>query len=146
MYIKQNRDFFKRYEKELKPIIEELKNQPFSWQKFEWNCKGERRRISDFIIQFRPSGIRVKRPVFSPALVAFTKTQIPIIDWEYRYMPKREAANLQSLGDIRLPELETAAFKALGNAVNAKIVQLIAERLVRIDTPLQNKKLNCNSL
>ncbi|MEZ0487649.1 DNA cytosine methyltransferase [Fibrella aquatica] len=142
LFIKQNREFFQRYQNELWPVMEELKNQPFSWQKFEWNCKGERRRITDFIIQFRPSGIRVKRPVFSPALVAFTKTQIPIIGWEYRYMTKREGANLQSLGDIELPELETPAFKALGNAVNARIVQLIAERL--IGTAPQATVLNHN--
>lgn len=129
-FIRQNREFFDRHRDVLRPIMEELQTQPFSWQKFEWNCKGEQRQIKNFIIQFRPSGIRVKRPTSSPALVAFTKTQVPIIGWEYRYMTKREGARLQSLGDIILPDSETAAFRALGNAVNANLVEMIAQRLL----------------
>lgn len=141
-FIRQNREFFKRFENELAPIMEELKNQPFSWQKFEWNCKGEERQVSNFIIQFRPSGIRLKRPVYSPALVSFTKTQVPIIGWEYRYMTKREGARLQSLGDIELPASETTAFKALGNAVNAEVVAKVASCLVGLTPKLVKPQLS----
>ena len=47
-----------------------------------------------------------------------------------RYMTPQECANLQSLGDIRLPEFDTDAYRALGNAVNAKVVEAIAGPLV----------------
>ncbi|MFV0499653.1 MAG: DNA cytosine methyltransferase [Bacilli bacterium] len=45
-------------------------------------------------MQFRPSGVRVKRPDTFPALVAIV--QIPIIGKYKRRLTLRECANLQS--------------------------------------------------
>lgn len=45
-------------------------------------------------------------------------------------MTPRECASLQCLGELKhLPEGSTKSFKALGNAVNANVVQLIAQSL-----------------
>lgn len=130
-FIEQNREFYLQHKREIDPLLPEIMKLPSSWQKFEWNCQGEERNLKNFILQFRASGIRVKRPNYSPSLIASTSTQIPIIGWENRYMTAHEAARLQSIEELELPKSETAAFRALGNAVNAKIVSLIAKRLIR---------------
>ena len=43
---------------------------PHSLRKLEWNCQGEDRDLWRHVIQFRPSGIRVKRYSSIPALVS----------------------------------------------------------------------------
>jgi len=64
-----------------------------------------------------------------------TNTQVPILGKSIvgtrRYMTPRECAALQSLDGVSLPESDLAAYKALGNAVNASVVEAIAEPLLR---------------
>ncbi|MBU1695369.1 MAG: DNA (cytosine-5-)-methyltransferase [Verrucomicrobia bacterium] len=130
-FIEQNRAFYRENRKWIDRWLPGILEFPPSWQKLEWNCKGETRNIWRYIIQFRASGVRVKRPTTAPSLVAMTSTQIPIIAKERRYMTRRECARLQSLGSLRhLPETATSACKAFGNAVNAEIVHLICRSLV----------------
>jgi DNA (cytosine-5)-methyltransferase 1 len=130
-FIRQNRQFYLANQEWIDPWLPKIRRFPSSFQKLEWNAKGEERRIWNFVIQMRASGVRVKRPTTAPSLVAMTDTQVPIIGWEKRYMTPTECARLQSLGPITLPQPSAAAYKALGNAVNAKVVEAIAERLLR---------------
>lgn len=129
-FIRQNREFYASNRKWIDPWVSKVLLFPSSLQKFEWNIKGGERDIWRYVIQFRASGVRIKRPTTAPSLIAMTDTQVPIIGWERRYMTPRECAGLQSLGDLALPESRTRAFAALGNAVNANVVGGIASKLI----------------
>jgi DNA (cytosine-5)-methyltransferase 1 len=120
---------------ENKAWIDEWKDEllafPPSLQKLEWNCKGGVRDIWKYVLQFRASGVRVKKPTTAPSLIAMTATQVPIIAWEKRYMTPRECAKLQSMESLSvLPEASTAAYKALGNAINVHVMGLVAKALL----------------
>src|SRR6185295_18329146 len=121
-FIRQNREVYRKNKKWIDKWMPEILQFPSSLQKLEWNCKGGERDIWKYVIQFRASGVRVKRPASSPSLVAMTTTQVPIIAWERRYMTPKECARLQSLNGLKaLPAAPTNAFTALGNAVNADV-------------------------
>jgi DNA (cytosine-5)-methyltransferase 1 len=140
-YIKANREFYLKNKKwldnGLKEQIQEFEN---SHQKLEWNCgksKNTKLDLYDKIIQFRPSGIRIKKPTYSPALV-LSSTQIPVFPWLERYMTPREAAKLQGMTDTKgmkplreFPKTTPKAFRAFGNAVNASVVKQIAKQLIK---------------
>lgn len=109
-------------------------------QKLEWNCKGEVLFIWGHIMQFRPSGLRVKRFGQVPALVAMTTTQVPVVPWigedpaencrspKVRHLLLGEALELQGFPlNWRRPASRDAAFKALGNAVHCELVAEITK-------------------
>ena len=106
-----------------------------SWQILEWRGVKNRCLLSEHILQFRASGIRVLKSNKIPSLIAMTSTQRPIIGSEMRYISKFEAAKLQGLHSLdHIPKNETSAFKCIGNAVNAKIVKQLAQEIKIITT------------
>ncbi len=121
---------------------------PSSRTKFEWQAGPDSKSIWENLIQFRPSGIRVKRPNYFPALVAITQT--PIVGWLKRNITPKECARLQDFDvdglygkPFMVCEDDKQAYKQLGNAVNVNVIISIQER---IDMYLSKRKscLNLN--
>ena len=102
----------------------ELKTLNTSFRKFEWQAQ-DLKSIWLGVIQFRPSGVRVKKSDYLPALVAMNQTSI--IGARKRTITVREAARLQafpesfSFGD----QNPAQSFKQLGNAVSVGTVKFV---------------------
>lgn len=116
---------------------------PASRRKFEWQANlafpnNTGRTLKGLLIQFRPSGIRVKPATHYPALVAITQTTIigPKVDSKldsghYRYITPKEAARLQGMDSIDFnKQPDPLCYKQLGNAVNVKVIKYLAQKLM----------------
>ncbi len=132
-FIRKNREFWNKIKDNVsKDWVDELKTFPHSFRKFEWNCIGEELDIwKDKCIQFRPSGIRVRRNDAVPALVSLSETQVPIIGNKKRFLCVKEGLKLQGFSPNHIMlDQKVKSFKALGNAVNAKVVEKIIKNLL----------------
>ena len=103
--------------------------------KFEWQCGTRIKSVWEGVIQFRPSGIRVKMPDCFQALVAMV--QIPVIGKYKRKMTVTEAARLQSFpvddqdNPFIVDENKQQAYKQFGNSVNVEVIKKAAEQLFK---------------
>lgn len=101
-------------------------------KKMEWQAGGKITSLWEGVIQFRPSGIRIKAPDCFPALVAMV--QIPIIGKYRRRLTLEEASRLQSFPDDFLHnKVEQQAYKQLGNSVNVEVIKRAAIKLFSIE-------------
>lgn len=130
-YVEYSREVYAKAPKFFDRWKQDLVGLPNSWQKLEWRGDRTKRNLWQQTIQFRASGIRIMRPDMAPSLVAMSPTQTPIIGPRKRYLHVREAAALQALDHLAVfPENNERAFRALGNAVNARIVYEIARAVL----------------
>ena len=139
-YIESNREFYRIHKSWVDDWKKEMMDWKLSHQKFEWNCGPDTRyTFEDKIIQFRPSGIRVKNRDRFPALV-LSITQVPIIFDKhkkggagFRYITQRDAANLQSMprDNFEIMSNNVAAYKSFGNAVNVRVVEEVVKSVLQ---------------
>lgn len=131
-FIQKNRDLYKRN----KLFIDKWSkdNSNLDWvkpthKKLEWQAGEDIQTIYEGLIQFRPSGIRVKRPNKFSTLVAMNHAQI--IGKYQRRLTIEEARKLQSFPDsFILNSNEKISLKQLGNSVNVSIVEKIISKLI----------------
>ena len=142
-FVKRNREFYKNNKEKIDAWIEKwsMRNRNKIYRKFEWNCKSDCKSIKEGIIQFRHSGVRVKRPDFYPALVAVNNT--PIVWCEekqcYRRLSVKETAKLQSFpNDYVFLGSQTEKYKQLGNSVNVNVVRYVAKGLINLEREKKN--------
>jgi DNA (cytosine-5)-methyltransferase 1 len=129
-FIEDSREWWGKHSRHLPDgWLASLKAFPPSLRKLEWNCGAEERDLWTKVLQFRPSGLRAKRYNTSPALVAMTSTQIPILGPRKRFLTRTEGLRLQGFPDDHfLPESRQEAFAALGNAVHVGVVEAVVRQ------------------
>ena len=134
-FIDQNREWFERFRKFIpSDIVKEIRQLDYTYRKLEWNAKNSGINSSnlwDYVLQLRPSGIRVSNVNYVPTIVSMNKTQRPIYGPEKRHLSLCEIKNVFGFpGDMTLPESVHGACKALGNAVHADVAYLVAKALI----------------
>jgi DNA (cytosine-5)-methyltransferase 1 len=112
-----------------------LDGMPQSRRKLEWQAQ-DAASIWEGVIHLRPSGIRVKKATYLPALVAITQTSI--IGPRRRRLTPREAARLQGLPDWFDfgAQSDAATYKQLGNGVNVGAAYYVLREHVHRDAEL----------
>ena len=131
-FIEKNIALFEANKDWIPKWMEKYQIQDFipSHRKFEWQGK-ESNSIFECLIQFRPSGIRVKEPTYVPAFVAMAQT--PVLGWELRELSETEASRIQGFprtfhfhGQRRALSL-----KQVGNAVHPGSAALVFHALIQ---------------
>jgi len=135
-YITKNKPIYQKYKTLWDKWYEKHKSKLSKreiYAKLEWQAgpKKENDSIFNHFIQFRQSGIRVKKSKYFPTLVAIVQT--PIYAKERRHITPRECARLQSFPDsFQLHESDQIAYKQFGNAVNVDVVHFVMSRVLKI--------------
>lgn len=128
-FIRKNNELYLRNRAFIDGWLNKARNLPLffgSKAKFEWQAgQVDRPTLFANILQFRPSGIRVKPGTYFPALVAITQTSV--VGPRLRFLTLRECARLQSFSESFQPDVvESQAYKQFGNAVNVEVARLFA--------------------
>lgn len=126
-----------------------------SFQKFEWNCYGDDLNLKNKLVSFRSSGIRVKRLDNAPTLVNLSTSSLPYITSLKRYLTVEECLKLQGFHEDKFKVLLSQSYikrlnrdsnafilRALGNAVNADVIEKIAQTFLSKKVNIVHRKVN----
>ncbi len=133
--IRRNQEFYEKnadvYDEWLAEHREHFDSLCQSDKKFEWNAGDNLDNVWQGLIQFRPSGVRVKRPDFIPTLVAINQT--PIIGPERRYLQPEEMAKIYGFKRLRFGnQNEGESKKQLGNTVSVDVVSYLIRHMIQV--------------
>lgn len=134
-FILKNEDLYKSNKKKIDSWLKRhkfLKDFPPSRRKFEWQA-GKNESVFDCLIQFRPSGIRVKKPNYAPSAVAINQTSI--VGPLQRRLAISEVAYLQGLPSWFEfhDQSESISYKQLGNGISVGASYQTIKSLIKRD-------------
>lgn len=128
-FIIKNIQLYERNKKNIDSWLKKYDNLDWAQEthkKFEWQAGKDAEGLYDSLIQFRPSGVRAKRPNHFSTLVAMNHNQI--IGKLLRRAHPEELKHLQSFGNkFKLHKDKNIALKQLGNAVNVEVVKKVLD-------------------
>jgi len=131
-FISKNKELYLRNKKYIDSWF--IKYDNLSWvtdthKKMEWQAGDDISDIYEGLIQFRPSGIRVKRANKFSTLVAMNHSQI-VGKYKRRLTPN-ETKRIQSFPEsFKIHNDDKVALKQLGNAVNVDVLKIILEKIL----------------
>ncbi|HBB49324.1 TPA: DNA (cytosine-5-)-methyltransferase [Candidatus Nomurabacteria bacterium] len=131
-FINKNKKLYKRNKKFIDKWLKKYNN--LNWvnvthKKMEWQAGTDINNIYEGLIQFRPSGVRVKRANKFSTLVAMNHAQI-IGKYQRRLTPN-ETKRLQSFPEyFKVHPNDKVALKQLGNAVNVNVLKIILNKIL----------------
>jgi DNA-cytosine methyltransferase len=134
-YITKNKPLLDKYQpivKEWYSQYKEVLSKREIYGQLEWQVGKikENDNIYDYFIQIRQSGIRVKKPLYFPTLVAMS--QIPIYGKTKSYISPRQCARLQSFPEsFVLDNSDKVVYKQMGNSVNVFNVSTVIKSTLK---------------
>lgn len=136
-FIDKNQRLYMENKVACNTVLKQIKQHAFTatQSKFEWQA-GDTKSVFDGLVHFRPSGVRVKRATYFPALVAITHT--PVLAWLRRRISVKEAARLQKFPKNFQFDSDSrnSSYKQLGNAVSVGVIWQVLKCLAARDEAL----------
>lgn len=131
-FIRSNHDFYLQNRHAIdawRAASPQLRRFPDSRRKLEWQAQDGERDLWRHLIHLRPSGIRVKRATYAPALVAMNQTSV--YGPSRRRLTPQETARLQGFERIDFgTQVDALSYRQMGNAVNVGAARHVLARFV----------------
>ena len=147
VYVTKNHAFYLKHKDFIDGWLERAKSVEMyqnTRRHLEWQTyRAKDESMWNHIMQFRQSGLRVKRSTYFPALVAIVQTSI--VAKRKRYLVPRECARMQNFPDsFKMNPDDHIAYKQFGNSVNVKVVELFAKYLFGDEEVRAKYSKTCN--